>query len=217
MRFLLLLLLSAAPASAELFYSQLFTVNAAVPDNNIGGLLSSKNITTDITSITSVQLTLNMSGGWNGDLYAYLAHDSGFAVLLNRIGSTSEDPFGSGSSGFSVTFADDFDDIHTPGFFNDGDPVNGFFAPDGRNISPFSVTDASARTAFLSSFTGLAGSGTWELFIADVSGGDVSTLDSWRLDISGTTADAVPEPSALLPLAGLLAAALCRRQRRPGC
>ena len=31
-------------------------------------------------------MTLNLSGGWNGDLYAYLVHNSGFAVLLNRVG-----------------------------------------------------------------------------------------------------------------------------------
>jgi hypothetical protein len=157
-----------------------------------------------------------MSGGWNGDLYAYLAHDSGFTILLNRIGSTSDDPFGSGSSGFAVTFGDDWDDIHT-GSFSDGDPITGFFSPDARNVSPYSVTDNSSRTAFLSSFIGLSGSGLWELFVADLSGGDVATLDSWKLDIAGTTAAAVPEPSSILPLAALFAAAVCRRQRCQHC
>jgi len=216
MRSLLLLLLSAPAASAELFFSQLFTVNKLVPDNSTTGLTSSQTINSDITSISSVQVTLNMSGGWNGDLYAYLAHDSGFTVLLNRIGSTSDDAFGSGSSGFNVTFGDDWDDIHTASF-SDGDPIVGYFSPDGRNVSPFSVTDNSSRTAFLSSFTGLAGSGLWELFVADLSGGDVANLDSWNLEIAGTTSTAIPEPSSILPLAGLFAAAVLRRQRRRGC
>jgi len=225
MRSLLLLGLLTAAASAELTFSQLVTVNKVVPDNQTGGILSSTIITSDIASITSVQLTLNMSGGWNGDLYAYLAHESGFAVLLNRIGSTSSDPFGSGSSGFAVTFGDDWDDIHTASF-PDGAPVTGFFSPDGRTASPFAVTDASERTAFLSSFVGLGASGLWELFIADLSGGDLSTFQSWQLDLAGTsfasTSDpsdppdlsAIPEPSAILPFAALFAAALCRRQRR---
>jgi subtilisin-like proprotein convertase family protein len=230
MRVLLFLLLSAASAPAAVTYSQLFTVNTVIPDNQIGGLLNTQTITTEITSITAVNVTLNMSGGWNGDLYVYLAHDSGFTVLLNRIGSTSGDIFGSGSSGFSVTFGDDWDDVHT-GAFDDGTPVSGFFSPDARNVSPFSVTDASNRTAFLSSFTGLNGGGTWELFLADVSGGDVTTLNSWGLEISGIAEDppedppetptnntngSIPEPSVIVPFAALFVVALSRRQR-PAC
>jgi hypothetical protein len=37
-------------------------------------------------TITDVNVGLQLSGGWNGDLYAYLVHSSGFAVLLNRVG-----------------------------------------------------------------------------------------------------------------------------------
>ena len=78
------------------------------------------------------------------------------------------------------------------------------------------MLNTSARTAFLSSFNGLDPNGTWTLFIADVSGGDQSTLVSWELDIT-----AVPEPVtvALGIFGGLFAflgaARLWRLRRAP--
>jgi hypothetical protein len=38
-------------------------------------------------------------------------------------------------------------------------------------------------------FNGMTVSGTWKLFLADMSGGNQSTVNSWSLDIAG-----VPEP-----------------------
>ena len=72
----------------------------------------------------------------------------------------------------------------------------GSYQPDGRNISPLSsgaLFDSTSPTALLSSFNGLNANGNWTLFIADVSGGDVSTVTSWGLDIA-----AVPEPASLI-------------------
>ena len=40
------------------------------------------------------------------------------------------------------------------------------------------------------------GNGNWTLYLADVSGGDVSTLNSWALEIA-----AVPEPPSWLEAA----------------
>jgi subtilisin-like proprotein convertase family protein len=210
---LILLLLSASWASAELTFAQ-FEVNAAIPDNDAAGLLNTQTVTSDITSIESITVTLNITGGWNGDLYAYVAHESGLAVLLNRVGKTSGNEFGSASSGFTVTFSDTAlnGDIHT-GSFASGTPITGIWAPDARTASPTSVTDASSRTAFLSTFHGLPASGTWELFVADVSGGDTSYLESWSMEISGSAGEVIPEPSAMLPLAALFATALWRRRR----
>jgi hypothetical protein len=71
--------------------------------------------------------------------------------------------------------------------------------PDGRNIDPTSsgaTFDSTSPTALLSSFNGLNPNGTWTLFLADASGGAISTLESWGLDITGTAA--VPEPSSII-------------------
>jgi subtilisin-like proprotein convertase family protein len=206
-----------APAAVIVSYDTTFTETTVIPDNLQTGALFSRTITgSDIGAITSLQVTLEMSGGWNGDLYAYLAHDSGFAVLLNRIGRSGSDPDGSGSSGMTVTFDDAAaSDIHT-GIFTMAQPITGIFQPSGRTAHPVTgnVTASSPRTAFLSSFTGLPGDGVWELFVADVSAGDVSQLVSWTLSMEGESISAIPEPGSLFALGGLLAAGLTIRHRK---
>ena len=70
-----------------------------------------------------------------------------------------------------------------------GNQLTGTWQEDGRNVDPNAVTDASARSAFLSSFNHLDPNGTWTIFFADMSSGDQSTFGSWSLEIT-----AVPEP-----------------------
>jgi subtilisin-like proprotein convertase family protein len=53
------------------------------------------------------------------------------------------------------------------------------------------VLDSDARTAYLNSFNGVDPNGKWVLFIADMAVGDLSTLDSWGLQISGTTGSTI--------------------------
>ena len=143
--------------------------------------------------ITDLSVSLNLSGGWNGDLYAYLVHSSGFAVLLNRVGVTAGNSAGYGASGMNVTFSD-------AGPFNIHNvPVptsGGTYQPDGRNVNPLTPAGTLGTTTPstpLSSFNGVDPNGSWTLFIADVSGGDVSTVTSWSLDIA-----AVPEPGSIV-------------------
>ena len=218
MKALACLLFTASFSTGAVIFNQTFNVNTSVPDNSALGILDSRMLNTGIGSIDSISVTLNLTGGWNGDLYAYLAHDSGFSVLLNRIGRTNFDAFGSGSSGIDVTFDDSASngDIHTA-VFSLGQPAVGTYQPDGRTDLPFSVTaDDTNRTALLSSFHGLAGDGLWELFIADVSAGDTSFLQSWSLNLSGSEISAIPEPSNLLALAGVITAGMWLRVRRSG-
>jgi subtilisin-like proprotein convertase family protein len=214
-----LLLLTALPAltlTATAAVTETFNFNAlnlAVPDGNPAGLANNQSISSTIVSIDSVVLTLNISGTFNGDLYGYVTHSSGFTVLLNRPGKSASSGFGYDDDGFSVTFDDTAAaDIHTyrnsdtPGI---GTPLSGLWQPDGRNVDPADVTEASARTAMLSSFNLSAAAGDWTLFLADTSSGDTHTLQSWTLSITGT---AIPEPGALLlALAGGMA--LLRRRR----
>jgi subtilisin-like proprotein convertase family protein len=153
-------------------------------------------------SITDVTVSLHITGGLNGDLYAYLAHDSGFAVLLNRVGRTDGNAFGYNDAGFNITLHDSAPgDIHLYGG-NDGNLLTGIWQPDGRNVDPATVTDASPRTAMLSEFQGLDPAGTWVLFVADMSAGGVSVVNSWGLEVA-----AVPEPGTLA--LGVIGAALC--------
>jgi subtilisin-like proprotein convertase family protein len=192
MKTILTLLLMALPLHAASSYSQTFTVSTTIPDNNIIGIADSRSVATSITQIAHVSVSLNITGGWNGDFYAYLSHGSGFAILLNRPGRNPAAPYGSGSSGFSVLLADSADsDIHTA-IPNSG-LVTGTYQPDARNTDPGNAADSDIRSAFLGSFVGLDPNGQWTLFIADVSPGDTGTLQSWTLQIQ-----AIPEPRTVM-------------------
>ncbi len=192
---LLLAMLAASPGQAE---TQTFTefVNTVVPDNSPIGVASTLSVTSSITRITDVNVTLTLSNGWNGDLYAYLVHDTGFAVLLNRTGRTAANPVGYGDRGLSVTFDDQATngDIHAyrlrlsgnPEIALDG-PLTNFWAPDGRAADPALVLDTDARTELLSSFNGLPAAGTWTLFVMDAEPGNESTLANWTLEVAGIT------------------------------
>ena len=144
-------------------------------------------------------MTLNLGGGWNGDLYAYLVHSSGFAVLLNRVGSTTGNDAGFGASVMNVTLKTLSSDPTLQNIHGVASPTEGgIYQPDGRNISPLSsgaTFDSTSPTALLTSFNGLTAGGNWTLFIADVSGGDVSTVTSWGLSFDTA---AVPEPGSMV-------------------
>lgn len=194
-----------ASAQAALFTLNSGTLNTAIPDGNVNGLQSTLTFNDAyFNNVLDVDVKLNISGGYNGDLYVYLTHSSGFSVLLNRTGRTSGNSFGYGDAGFNITLDDAAaTDIHAYGG-NGGNQLTGTYQPDARNVNPATVTDASSRGAFLNAFNGLDANGGWTLFVADVSGGDQSTLVSWELDIT-----AVPEPvTVALGIFGGLAALL---------
>ena len=164
------------------------SLNLAIPDGNPVGACSTLRVGGLGNSLSALTVTLNVSAGYNGDLYAYLSYNGTLVPLLNRVGTGSGDAiqnlFGYSTSGFNnVTLGDGGTSIH--GVAN---PVSGTsYAPDGGSLA---------------SFGGANPNGTWTLFFADLSGGATSTLQGWSLDIT-----AVPEPVnvALAIFGGLLA------------
>lgn len=189
----------------------------AVPDGSPVGWVDAQTIDSAIREITSLTVTLDISADFNGDLYAYLTHDSGFTTLLNRPGRTGDNGFGYGDSGFNVTFDDasDYVDIHNYGesvTLDPGEPLTGTWQPDARNDDPGTVTDLSPRTAFLSSFHGLDASGEWVLYVADMSSGGSTAINSWGMEVTGV----IPEPATYTLVLGGIAAALafCGGKRR---
>ena len=201
------------------------SINTLIPDGKGSGLADTQTLLPAqiAGNITGLTLSLTISGvgrggAYNGDLYATLQHGSGFTVLLNRPGKTALDPFGYGDNGLTVTFADTpaMPDIHTyqatlggaP-----GGPLTGTWSTDGRTADPAAVTDDPAtRTTALTDFFGLAASGQWMLFVADLDVGGQARLDSWSLSIDTAP---VPEPQwiALASALGLAGFAALRRFR----
>ncbi|HWW02565.1 MAG TPA: MBG domain-containing protein [Candidatus Acidoferrum sp.] len=188
----LLLLGAAEPMflQAQTPETYTFTTNRMVPDGNDAGLSDVRNINSDIGTIASVKVRLKITGEFNGDLYGYIRHSTGFTVLLNRPGKTAANLHGYSGSGFDVTFQTGASngDVHV--YQNvtvppDGSPLTGGWEPDGRNVDPANVTDASLRSTSLTNFNGLNAAGDWTLYLADVQSGGTNMLTEWSLDISG--------------------------------
>jgi hypothetical protein len=228
-RWIFLCAVAAAPLAV---FGQLTTnifnftsLDLAIPDNDPNGVQNSQMITGLHGGISNIQVSLDIEGtgddgAFNSDFYVELVNGAGgFAVLLNRAGMSSANPFGYGDNGFSVTFSDTAaDDIHFyknySGGFNLDGQLTGVWQPDGENISPLSDPSAfdaalSQQTAMLSSFDGGNPDGTWTLFLADLSEGGTGQIVSWSLDIT-----TVPEPSEANFLAVGLVARLWFLRRR---
>lgn len=184
----LLLLAFAMQVSASLTtsFTSGFANNGYVPDNDFNGWSDTRNLNLseyDGFTVTDVQVTLNIAGGWNGDLYGYLVHDSGFVVLLDRVGrtGTAGQTFGYGEGGFTGVSLVDGQSLTS--IQNYGGSYSATGALDGGSY-------ASAGGTLNTSFDGLSVNGDWTLYLADLSSGDISQVTGWTLSIT-----AVPEPT----------------------
>ena len=199
-------------ASAAVTWTGTWNVNTGIPDDDPVGYSDTRTASfSPGMVIAKVTVSLNYSGGWNGDLYAYLTNGSGFAVLLNRPGREPGAEDGSSTSGMTVTFDDDAAfDLHSLIDLQVG-AVEGDWQPDARDVNPYAVVAGDVRTAFLSSLNGQDPTMPFKLFVADLSAGEASTLDSWSLVV--TAVSPIPEPGSHLAMAGLVAGGLVLRRR----
>ncbi len=194
-----------------------------IPDGDASGVSDIRSVSSAITKIGSMTVTLNIAGNFNGDLYVYLSHGTGFSVLLDRVGRSASHPSGYGDSGMNVTLSDvasaDIHTYQTSVTLAPGTPLTGTWQPDARTADPtadLTTFDASPRSDFLSSFNGANANGSWTLYLADLQTGGTSALKSWSLNLS-TAPAVVPEPRSewllLMAGAGLFGFAKWRRQR----
>lgn len=199
--------LGIANAATVVPFSETWTGPVVVPDNAPAGVSHTFVLSTGYQYTVLVTVELELTGGWNGDLYAYLEHNGQKAILLNRPGKTAGNYFGSGSTNLDVVFDDTAaEDVHIglPAF---GD-ATGSFQPDGRNVDPELVVETSARTQFLAIFQNVDPDGDWTLFVSDLSAGDEASIASATLNVT-----VIPEPAVgSLMLAALFGSAFVRRR-----
>ena len=181
---------------AAMYTGGAFANSGYIPDGSAVGSSATVNASGLDRYTTDVTVTLNIAGGYNGDLYAYLSHGGVLVPLLTRVGTTSSDAFGYGTAGMTVNLADSYTDIHTV----QSPTLNGFYSPDGRALNPATSLPTTypggggdSRMTFGAYHeNGVNPNGTWTLFLADMSSGAQSQVVSWSLDIGSS---AVPEPA----------------------
>jgi hypothetical protein len=177
-------------------------VNATIPDGTTAGWSGTTTVSGELPSITGVTVNLNISGGYNGDLYAYLSYGNVLLPLLNRVGVQTGDAYGYGNTGLNITLSSlgaydvHWYQQHSPSYDSGTGQLLGTWQPDGRAIDPVIGTGRSAPSAFdangtvsFANFNGMNPNGTWTLFVSDLSFGAQSQLVDWSLEIT-----AVPEP-----------------------
>jgi hypothetical protein len=194
-----------------------WSVNTPVPQGSpvgitvsqtFSGLLNSPNA---YLSIADVSVDLNISGGYNGGLYGYLTLQDASGnvateILLNQIGTSPSNPFGSSGAGMNVTLSD-------------AGTVNGSIH--GAPGVPTGLWQPDSANTLDGTFGGLTADGTWTLFLADLdSGAGTSTLNSWGLDVDVLAVPEASETGLMSGVAALLVvgygALMLRRRKSQG-
>lgn len=202
--FLAALLLASATAQGGIYTSfNSPTLNTTIPDANPTGISSTINVSVLGTVLNDVNVWINVSGGANGDLYAYLSHNGILVPLLSRVGTGLGDAiqthFGYSTAGFSNVRLDDAASASIHGVESPGSSTTVSYTPDGGSLASFNNSNPN---------------GNWTIFFADMASGGgsgPSTLVSWGLEIT-----AVPEPAnvALGIFGGVFLVASLARSRR---
>ena len=135
--------------------------------------------------IGNLTVSLQISGGYNGNLFAMLVAPNGTTVVLMNQPGVGVNGFGAYGAGMNITFSD----------------ASSANIQDETSGSVLSGTYGAAGS--LANFEGGNPNGTWDLYFSDpTSGGGTSTLNQWSLNIT-----AVPEPvNAALVIFGAMVA-----------
>ncbi len=145
--------------------SQSSSPGTAIPDNNPTGVTVTMNVTENV-SITDLDVNLNISHTWVGDLIVTIKSPAGTtATIVDRPGTTTT---GAGCSGNDILATLD-DEAATPveNVCAASVPtINGSFTPN----NPLSIFDGESTM------------GLWELTVSDNAGADTGTINSWGID-----------------------------------
>ena len=176
------MLVAASWAEATLVDTQSFT-GGSIPVGSPVGTVFTGDYTAAATGnqVLGITVNLSVSGGYNGNLYAYLVAPNGtMVVLLNRPGATGNSMGYAGSGFNSITLSDAGTQNIQTTWETPGAQVTGTY-------------NAAGGSSALNAFNGSSANGNWELFFADmVKGGGTSTVTGWSLNIT-----VVPEPVTL--------------------
>ncbi|MGJ8650554.1 MAG: reprolysin-like metallopeptidase [Opitutaceae bacterium] len=136
--------------------------NVAIPDDDSNGVTDTL-ITSETGTITDLDLRLNITHTWIGDLTVVLTHvDTGTSVMVVDWPGYPEDSGGSSENNIIVILDDEA-------------------ALTVEDNSPYTTNAHYSPNNPLSAFDGESLTGTWTLHVNDDLGGDTGTLVSWCL------------------------------------
>ena len=136
-----------------------FSTGEAVTIVDEAYVMSTLDIDTEITSITDLNLTLDITHSYNSHLTAWLIAPDGTSIpLFVAIGG----------------FGDNFDNAT----FDDE------AATSARDVASGTITGTLRPFYSLSEFDGIDPNGRWQLKLYDRYGGDTGTLNGWSLEVA---------------------------------
>ena len=183
----LIFVLATAAMAAPVTYNASTGLPGAIVDLNTSNFTLT---VPDSVVITDVNVGINLTHTFDGDLEIYIISPLGTTVLL------SDNRGGSGDN-FTNTI---FDDEAGTSIAGGSSPFTGSFIPE----SPLSALDGENTL------------GLWTLRFIDTAGGDAGTLLGWSVTIDGNAPpSSVPEPGtlSLLGIAGLALIGIRRRRK----
>lgn len=163
-------------------------INVPIPDADpVTGANHSLTVAGFTGAVQSITVTFNITHTWDSDLDINLVAPNG--NILNLVGARG----GSGDNFTNTTISS----TSTTSLGTGSAPFTGTFAADGLiGWGPSSL--ASNVSTFASLFS--VPNGTWKIAMADFATGDVGTLTSWSITISGPPP---PTSGVWTPITGL--------------
>lgn len=144
--------------------------------NGTSSISSSLNVS-GVSTITDVNLNVDMPHEWVGDLTFTLAHNGTNVVVIDRPGVPAS-TWGCANNNILATLDDEASQSVETECSGSAPTVNGTFQPNN----------------LLSAYDGMDANGTWTLTVADAyTGADTGTLNGWSLEICGGS----PPPTAV--------------------
>lgn len=161
----------AGPGGVGAYSSGTINPGQMIPDNTPVGAAYGFSFLDSGLSVGSLVLTLNMSGGFNGDMYGYLQHGGTLIELFNPASFSA-----GGASGSTLNLS-----------LASGTGLSALGTAAVGDLAGGTMTYAASGN--LNGFVGTDPNGLWTLYFADQGAGDQMTLNSFNLSIT-----AVPEP-----------------------
>lgn len=179
----------AVLATAGVAFGQTFSSSPSLAIPSGPGVVSNSiNVGTGPASITDLNVCINLTHTFDGDLDIVLAGPGGNLHLTSDNGSSGDN--------YQITT---FDDAAALSITAGTAPFNGTFRPEGGAVGSPPAGLPVAALANLAAYNGQNSNALWTLHVGDDAAGDSGTLLAWSLGFNGSAPNCAftPPPPAV--------------------